>query len=210
MKIDTESSLRKVQLSPRVYLLETDQTTATDSTIIENVLTLRQIRSRAFGDGSHPTTRLCAGAVDLLCRRSNSERNVQALLDVGTGTGVLARIGRAKKVPFVAATDIDRDALDAARANISLDSSPTSIHLSDASPDSWGPRFDLVVANILEEPLKHLAPALRAALAPRGMLLLSGFTPLQVPALRVAFEAQGLVFVSESTLSGWSLLLFRC
>src|SRR5581483_1767266 len=60
-----------------------------------------------FGDGSHPTTRLCAAAVDLLSR----QRHPEAVLDVGTGTGILARIARARGASFVVATDIDPDAL---------------------------------------------------------------------------------------------------
>jgi len=68
-----------------------------------------------------------------------------------------------------------------------------------AAAGSLGPRFDLVVANILEEPLRQLASALSNALAPGGALLLSGFTRPQTPALRVLYERAGLAFVSETT-----------
>ena len=161
--------------------------------------------SAVFGDGSHPTTRLCAAAVDLLCR----QRQPQAVLDVGTGTGVLARIARARGAGFVAGTDIDRIALTSAEAHARLDAHPIGIHLSAASPDQWGARFDLVVANILEAPLKELAPALSRALLPRGVLLLSGFMRAQTPALRVLYDQIGLRFVSESHLDEWALLMFE-
>lgn len=69
-----------------------------------------------------------------------------------------------------------------------------------------GPRFDLVVANILEDPLCQLAPALTAALAPGGALLLSGFTPPQVPALPAALVRCGLIFVLQASQEGWCLL----
>lgn len=169
-------------------------------------LVLRQLPSRAFGDGTHPTTRLCAGAVDLLCRT----RRPTAFLDVGTGTGVLARIARARGVTEVVGTDIDPPALDAARANAALDGAPTDLALVDEPPDAWGPRFELVVANILEPILVDLAPSLARALAPGGDLLISGFTPVQAPRLRARFEATMLLRCGASyALEGWTMMAFR-
>lgn len=160
-------------------------------------------RPVVFGDGSHPTTRLCAAALDDLCRR----RHPDAVLDVGTGTGVLARIARARGARFVVGTDIDPAALASARAHATLDAHPLEIHFGPEAPDHWGARFDLVVANILEAPLADLAPALRRALRPDGAVLVSGFTRLQIPALRVAYERAGLVVTRESFLDVWAALM---
>jgi ribosomal protein L11 methyltransferase len=157
-----------------------------------------------FGDGSHATTRLCAAAVDLLCR----QRHPEAVLDVGTGTGVLARIARARGACFIVGTDIDPVALSSANAHSDLDAHAVEIHFGSETPDHWGPRFHLVVANILEAPLRLLAPALCRALMPGGVLLLGGFTRLQVPALRLLYENAGLTFVRHSYLDEWSLLMF--
>ncbi len=173
-------------------------------------LALAQLPAQAaddvvFGDGSHPTTRLCATVLDLLCR----QRQPDAVLDVGTGTGVLARIARARGAELVVATDIDLGALDSAKAHSELDAHGVGIELSAEAPDHWGPRFDIVVANILEEPLRELAPALSRALAPGGALLLSGFMRPQTPALRVLYERTGLTFVSESHREEWALLMFE-
>jgi ribosomal protein L11 methyltransferase len=157
-----------------------------------------------FGDGSHPTTRLCAGALDLLCRQLRPV----AVLDVGTGTGVLARIARARGAELVVGTDIDPVALACAEANAALDESNVRIRCSPEAPDSWGARFDIVVANILEGPLRDLAPALASALRSGGTLLISGFTRPQAPALRVLYERQGLVFAGDAQLDEWALLRF--
>lgn len=159
-----------------------------------------------FGDGSHATTRLCAGVVDLLCRQSMPE----AVLDVGTGTGLLARIARARGARFVVGTDIDPAALASANAHSALDAHEVEIHFSTAAPDQWGARFDLVAANLLEAPLRSLAPALSRALRPGGILLLSGFTRMQIPALRVVYEALGLSYVRHADLDEWTLLSFQC
>ena len=190
--------------------------------------------SVVFGDGSHPTTRLCAAALDSLCRRRQPERRdagqpersegnpekrqrrdsgrdagqPESVLDVGTGTGVLARIARARGARFIVGTDIDPAALSCARAHSDLDAHPVEILLSPEAPDHWGARFDLVVANILEAPLRALAPALRGALRPGGLLLISGFTRPQTPALRVLYENAGLTLLGQSSLDGWSLLTF--
>jgi ribosomal protein L11 methylase PrmA len=211
-----------VQLSPRVLLYEANQLPANlpknwpknwPKNYQEGWIALPHVRDKAFGDGSHPTTRLCAGAVDLLCqqlaRQNPSNASSPSVLDVGTGTAVLARIARARGAQFIVGTDIDPEALTSARTHIALDSNPTPIIISDNLPDHWGSRFDLAVANILEAPLRELASRLSKALAPQGSLLISGFTRVQVPGLRLAFEGQGLKFITESELDGWVMLLFR-
>lgn len=156
-----------------------------------------------FGDGSHPTTRLCAAVVDQLCR----QRQPQAVLDVGTGTGVLARIARARSATFVVGTDIDAGALASAAANSALDAH--AIAVSSKAPDFWGARFDLIVANILEEPLRELAPALKRALAEHGVLVISGFTRVQVPAICVRYESEGMRVAGQAQLGEWALLVFE-
>jgi ribosomal protein L11 methyltransferase len=167
-----------------------------------NAIVLPLLESSAFGDGTHPTTRLCAGAIDLHCRLHSPS----SVLDIGTGTGVLARIARARGTRFLVATDIDPEALSAARLNERLDAHPVPIEISDRSPDAWGTRFDLIVANILEGPLKGLAPAIASAIKPEGTLLLSGFTSLQIPSLETSYKQYGFKITTHATLENWSIL----
>ena len=127
---------------------------------------------------------------------------------MGTGTGLLARVARARGARFMVGTDIDPAALSSAGAHSALDAQPVEIHFGSEAPDHWGERFDLVVANILEAPLHSLAPALSRALRPGGLVLLSGFTRIQLPALRVAYENLGLTYVGHSDLEEWTLLTF--
>jgi ribosomal protein L11 methyltransferase len=176
----------------------------------EGEIALAQLQSSGkgaavFGDGSHATTRLCATAVDWLCAR----RKPRDVLDVGTGSGVLARIARARGACFVVGTDIDPIALESARAHSMLDAHGAEIHYSSELPDHWGPRFDLVVANILEEPLRVLAPHLVRALERGGTLLISGFTRPQAPVLRLSYERLGLTFTGSSDLEEWTALMFK-
>jgi len=140
------------------------------------------------------------------------------VLDVGTGTGILARIARARGATFVAATDSDPAAVACAKAHAELDflawrgastgASQFNIHFGAEAPDHWGARFDLIVANILEAPLRSLAPALCRALVPGGVLIISGFTRPQVPALRLVYETAGLQSAGDFGLDEWVLLKF--
>jgi ribosomal protein L11 methyltransferase len=146
---------------------------------------------------------LCAAVVDQLCR----QRQPDAVLDVGTGTGVLARIARARGATFVVGTDIDAGALMAAAANSALDEH--AITVSGEAPDFWGARFDLIVANILEEPLRELAPALKRALAEHGVLVISGFTRVQVPGICVCYQGESMRVVRQAQMDEWALLVFE-
>lgn len=160
-----------------------------------------------FGDGSHPTTLLTARALTVLCR----EIKPWAVLDIGCGTGVLARIARLEGASHVIGTDIDPLALQVAQENAQLDTAQNAnlqpILFTNQEPGSWGSQFDLVVANILEPILVELAPRIAHALKPQGRVLLSGFTALQVPSLEVAFAKQGVEILSHSRMGEWSLIM---
>ena len=192
-----------LKLAPRIWVFSPG--TATPPTPSDGVLALAQVADRAFGDGRHPTTRLCAGALDVLMRN----RRPKTVLDVGTGTGILARIARARGADRVTATDVDPVALTSAKRNFALDAHGCDIQLHDGPPDAHSSPFDLIVANILEEPLTMLAPALARALNPNGRLLISGFTPPQAPTLRVTYKAVGLDVDTEARLEDWVLLALR-
>lgn len=197
--------MRLVRLAPRVFLRLVQPGDDVDGAVTvlpAGSLVLPQLASSAFGDGTHPTTRLCARAIDLLGRL----RAPRAVLDVGSGTGVLARLARAHGATFVVATDVDPESLRMVPANAALDRSDTPVRVYDArghAPDAWGPRFDVVVANILGPVLAALAPRLAGALAPGGVLLLSGFTAAEAPALRAAFEALGLEVALQARDGEW-------
>lgn len=192
-----------MKLAPQIFLFDKGES---PHALPPSCIGLPQVHcGDVFGDGSHPTTRLVAGALDYLCRAEKPT----SVLDVGTGTGVLARIARARGVSDVVGTDIDLKAIACAKANADLDRSPHQILFTDVPPDHFGPRFDLIVANILEAPLITLAPAFSRALTSDGLVLISGFTRLQVPKLQLAFTGRGLVCVTESHLESWAALLFR-
>jgi ribosomal protein L11 methyltransferase len=167
----------------------------------------------AFGTGHHGTTRGCLLLLDHVLKAHRPAR----LLDLGTGTGVLA-IAAAKALHRpVLASDIDGPSVKVARDNARLNDVG---HLAQviravgfAAPDfaRHGP-FDLVLANILANPLRQLAGPMSGHLAPSAQVILSGLLTPQAPGVIAAYRARGLVPVRHLKIEGWSSLLlqFNC
>jgi ribosomal protein L11 methyltransferase len=161
----------------------------------------------AFGTGHHDTTLGCLRALAEELKR----RRPRHVLDVGTGTGILAiAAARALKRPVVAG-DIDPEAVRVARENATLNGvggliefylAPGVRHRKANRPR----RFDLVTANILARPLMRLAPSLARVLAPGGSLILSGLLVRDVPGVLAAYAAQGLRLRKRAVIEGWATL----
>jgi ribosomal protein L11 methyltransferase len=159
----------------------------------------------AFGTGAHPTTALCLEALsDLIAARPGA-----SVLDVGTGSGLLAIAARKLGAGRVVGNDTDPVAVRVARENAARNGVELELVLEPA-PAIPG-AFDLVVANILANTLVELAPALAARLAPGGVLLLSGLLAGQEGEVRSACEAQGLVpeRARDAARGEWRLVALR-
>jgi ribosomal protein L11 methyltransferase len=165
---------------------------------------------QAFGTGHHATTAGCLAVLDQLLRA----HRFRTPLDLGTGSGVLAiALAKALHRP-VLATDIDPVAVRIAAKNAALNrvadyvTTVTAPGVHHPSIRRRAP-FDLVVANILAEPLMRLAPALSPLLAPGGTLVLSGLLPPQRERVVAAYAAQGVRLLRAQTFDGWAVLLLR-
>lgn len=165
----------------------------------------------AFGTAHHASTRGCLTALDKLIRR----RTFRLVLDLGCGSGILG-IAAARLLPSarVLASDIDPRAIDVARTNAHLNGVAaraefvTAVGLSHPALRQPG-KFDLVLANILAEPLMTLAPQLRAALTPGGHVILSGLLNREVRQVAAAYAAAGFAHVRSQTIDGWATLTLR-
>ena len=164
----------------------------------------------AFGTGHHGTTQGCLLALDHETRR----RRPAHILDVGTGTGILAlAAARALHRPVVAG-DLDPEAIRVARDNARLNGVEpwTRFHVGPGVRHAAARRpghFDLVLANILARPLRRLAPDLARVLAPGGVLVLSGLLVADVPGSLAAYRAQGLALWRRRHIEGWATLVLR-
>ncbi|HSN89642.1 MAG TPA: 50S ribosomal protein L11 methyltransferase [Anaeromyxobacteraceae bacterium] len=159
----------------------------------------------AFGTGSHPTTALCLEALSEVV----ASRPGLAVLDVGTGSGLLAiaaaRLGAGRAV----GSDVDPVALRVAREN--AEANGATVELTDLAPDRIAGAFDLVVANILANTLVELAPAIAGRVAEGGVLFLAGILAPQEEEVRRAYLGAGLeAWPGGDRREGeWSLLALR-
>jgi ribosomal protein L11 methyltransferase len=152
----------------------------------------------AFGTGTHPTTRLC---LDWL---ANEILSGQTMMDYGCGSGILGvaalKLGAAK----VIGVDIDPQALEAANAN----AENNGVKLETYFPEMLPPqKVNIILANILANPLMTLAPTFLSHLEKNGKLVLSGILEEQIPLIRNTYDKM-LYFVHQHIEDGWARLVY--
>ena len=164
----------------------------------------------AFGTGHHGTTRGCLLLLDQVLKAWRPRR----VLDLGTGTGVLAIAAARALHEKILASDIDPLSVQVARENARLNISGHLVQAIRATGLS-APQFavaapfDLVLANILANPLRQLATPLARHLAPSALVILSGLLTPQAASVIAAYRVRGLVPVRHLRIDGWSSLLLR-
>ena len=164
----------------------------------------------AFGTGHHGTTRGCLLALDSLAKRLRAHR----VLDVGTGSGVLAIAAAKIFRTRVTASDIDRVAIEAARANARLNRAGATIGFVRAAGTkargiATAAPYDLIFANILLGPLLRLAVPLARLAAPGARMVLSGLLPAHANGVLAIYRAQGFTLERRIALEGWVTLVLR-
>jgi ribosomal protein L11 methyltransferase len=164
----------------------------------------------AFGTGHHGTTRGCLLLLDRVLRAHQPRR----VLDLGTGSGVLAIAAARALRGKVLASDIDAVSVRVARDNARINGAGNlfeAIHATGFSAPRFAARapFDLVLANILANPLKQLATPMAVHLAPSALVILSGLLPHQAQGVIAAYRARGLLLRQQLVIDGWSSLLMQ-
>ncbi len=155
----------------------------------------------AFGTGDHPTTALCLGGLE----RALTERPGASVLDIGTGSGVLAIAARKLGAGRVAGNDIDPAAVRIAGENAELNGAP-DLELSGLPLERLSGQFSIVVANLFSNVLCQLAPKMVARCAPGALLLLSGVLDTQGEEVLEAFRAEGCTALQGEARGEWLLL----
>ncbi len=164
---------------------------------------LRLTDSTAFGSGHHPTTALCIAAIEE-CVTVLSPHSV---LDVGTGSGVLALAALIMGVSRAAGVDVDPDALQIAAEHARLNNLSDRLRLVLGGPDVVEGAWPLVVANVLAAPLIEMAPVLVQRVEPRGRLILSGISSSLESEVWKTYQHLGMRHIRSETRGGWTLLV---
>lgn len=153
----------------------------------------------AFGTGLHPTTVLCLEAlIEIVDAHAPA-----SMLDVGTGSGILALAALHLGVPRATGVEIDVAALEVAREGGRLNAAGERLELLAGGPEAAEGRWPLIIANIRAGELMELVPALTRRLASRGRIVLSGIPASAGAQVTEAYERAGLVSLGAAERDGW-------
>ena len=167
--------------------------------------TLRLVDAAPFGTGLHPTTALCLETLQEVVKITRAD----AVLDVGTGSGVLALAALMLGVPRALAIDIDDEALAVAAENARINALDDRLQLARGGPDTLTGTWPLVVANVLAAPLIEMAPALVRRVGHHGRLVLSGIPASVESEVDQAYRRLGMRRVRATSRSGWVALMLQ-
>jgi ribosomal protein L11 methyltransferase len=191
----TQSQFEPIPISPRLWIVPTWHTAA-DPDAINIVLD----PGLAFGTGSHPTTRLCLRWLD------NNLAGGESVLDYGCGSGILAIAAMKLGAAHAIGVDVDAQAVTASRDNATANNvENVEFYLPNNAPKG---KYDLVVANILTNPLRMLAPLLADATNTGGQIVLSGILEAQAPDVMNIYQ-QWFELNAPIFEEGWSCLSGR-
>jgi ribosomal protein L11 methyltransferase len=168
----------------------------------------------AFGTGSHPTTRLCLEALELLAATKPAELAGLRVADLGCGSGVLGLAALRLGAASVAAVDTDSLAVRATADNADLNGLSPQVRVQLGSVEALaalleGQPADLLLCNILAPVIQALCPAFNTVLAATGVGLLSGLLVDQAPALQLALRHEGWRAELTAEQSQWGLMTIR-
>jgi ribosomal protein L11 methyltransferase len=166
---------------------------------------LRMVDGPAFGTGLHPTTALCLEALD----DELTAWRPQSVLDVGTGSGVLALAALCIGVPRVVALDIDAAAVRVAAENARLNGLASRLYLVHGGPEALSGSWPLVLANVLAAPLMEMSFTLARRVGRGGRLVLSGIRSSLAADVEQAYRRVGMKQVRTQARDGWTALTFH-
>ena len=187
-----------ISISDRVTIVPLwEEYTPRDGEVI-----VRMDSGMAFGSGSHETTRLCAGKLDKYIRPN------MRVLDVGTGSGILAILAAKLGAPRVDGYDIDPIAVRVARENVEENgvTEQVTLDVSDLLSAVHG-EYEIICANIVADIVIRMAPDVAKFLAKDGVLIASGIIESREAEVRAALEQGGLTIIETDHEKDWTVLV---
>lgn len=164
----------------------------------------------AFGTGGHPSTSLTLAAMDEYFnpQPGSPSRSGARVLDVGTGSGILALAAARLGAGPILAVDSSHEAAETAPKNAALNGVASKITVSRTTLDKVSGEFDLILANLVPAVLVRAGKKLPRLLAPEGTMIVAGFADSQTPQIVKAMTKAGLVIIKSYSQAGWAALTF--
>lgn len=195
-----KSVLKKIRVGNRVIIRPPWE----EHAALENEIVIEINPSLAFGTGHHETTRLCIAAIE----RTLDQQDVNNLLDVGCGSGILSIAAAKLGVKNIVGLDTDPIAISESRKNAAKNGVPDEIKFFCGYLQSAKGAYDLIVANVFIEPILLMKDELRARLAPKGKLIISGIPHIRRDEAVRGLKPAGLELNGESREGDWVALEF--
>ena len=192
---------RPVHISPNLLVLPVWEELPPH---VEEAHIIRIDPGPAFGTGQHATTKMCLRAME-----SFGADRAQTLLDVGTGSGILAIYGAKLGFEKIEAIDVDPEAVRWAERNIGLNGAANAITLSGTGIEAIEGRFSLVCANLILGELLRLMPVFSRLVETNGHLVASGILRDQVERIEEALPATGLFTSHRLYEDEWACMVLR-
>ena len=189
------------ELTKRILVVPSWQ----DLPVAETRLGIKIYPGQGFGTGTHETTRLAAVALEKELEREPSA----SVLDVGTGSGILAILAVKRGAARVLALDIDAEALANARENCAHNQVCDQVMLESRPLTQVQEKFTLIVANIIAPVLLQLASEFLRLLKPGGRLILSGILADQIPELTKTYAELGFLLKPSETMGEWAAFVCK-
>ena len=156
----------------------------------------------AFGTGTHETTALCASILDRVLKPQNS------ILDLGTGSGILAIIAAKLGCQDVEAIDIDQMAVEVAAANAAINQTDIQYHAGELK-DAYKTKYDIIVANIIADIIISLSSDFPQYMHDNSILIVSGIIEDKAAAVREKLSQAGLKLVEEQDSNDWHAMVWQ-
>jgi len=165
----------------------------------------------AFGGGRHPTTRLSVKGIELVLKELRPDwlNKDCSVLDIGTGSGLLAMVAVSLGIKKGIGIDIDPCAVAEAAENIALNNYQSRLIISGTKIDAINPSFSMVIANLRYPSLKKLYPQVTRLTDPTGYAVLSGFRPHEKPDLMDFYTDRYFQCIWTADQLGWSAAVLK-
>lgn len=200
--------LTGVAITPSIYVYPTTKALGGDSSY---KYTIALNPKDAFGDGTHPTTRMCIQQLETIVNTfSPEERQMLTLCDIGTGTGIIAIVAAMLGIGTIEAFDIDTTSVERAKENAAQNGcNRISFFVSDVADMKAYKKYKIIVANLLSDIIEKNVTNIVSLVEKGGTIILSGVGHRWVKGIIQLFQQCGCTPIHDESMSNWHCIVLK-